>query len=323
MTDRIIVNKSAAKKEIYKTEKIRSNLKSLTALIICISFSFFLSPKIAQGVRDGLYLCINTVVGSVFPFMIISDLYVAYGRAENMRLLGGVLSRFFGVPASALGAFICGNVAGFPIGAKMCADAYRDGTLGREEAERLIPLSNNPSCAFIIGGVGIGMCGDVRVGAILLFSVYAATAICAIVTKRKCDKTVLSSDNMRQSYSFVDSVKQAGVNSVSIISFICVFSVLCGIIKKRIKNALLIYPVFSLLEVTNAVDALANSTVFPPSLRLALVAFSLGFGGVCVGMQSSFFVRGAGLKMKNYYAVKFLEGLLAASIFSLVYIIDR
>jgi sporulation integral membrane protein YlbJ len=301
----------------------RGEISSLCLLSIALFWAVALSAEGAEYVKEGMRLGVGCVIPSSFPFMIISDLYVAYGRAENMRLLGGVLSRFFGVPVSALGAFICGNVAGFPIGAKMCADAYRAGTLGREEAERLIPLSNNPSCAFIIGGVGIGMCGDVRVGAILLFSVYAATAICAIVTKRKCDKTALSSDNMRQSYSFVDSVKQAGVNSVSIISFICVFSVLCGIIKKRIKNALLIYPVFSLLEVTNAVDALANSTVFPPSLRLALVAFSLGFGGVCVGMQSSFFVRGAGLKMKNYYAVKFLEGLLAASIFSLVYIIDR
>lgn len=301
----------------------RGELFSLCLLGIALFWAVALSAEGAEYVKEGMRLGVGCVIPSSFPFMIISDLYVAYGRAENMRLLGGVLSRIFGVPASALGAFICGNVAGFPIGAKMCADAYRAGTLGREEAERLIPLSNNPSCAFIIGGVGIGMCGNVRVGAILLFSVYAATAICAIVTKRKCDKTELSSDNMRQSYSFVDSVKQAGVNSVSIISFICVFSVLCGIIKKRIKNVFLIYPVFSLLEVTNAVSTLTNSTVFPPSLRLALVAFSLGFGGVCVGMQSSFFVRGAGLKIKNYYAVKFLEGLLAASIFSLVYIIDR
>jgi hypothetical protein len=184
-------------------------------------------------------------------------------------------------------------------------------------------LCNNPSCAFVVGGVGLGIYQDIRIGFLLFASVHIATLICGLVTRRKPTKNHFSNVTIKQNYSFVSSVKNAGLSSIGIISFVSIFSGINGIIKKRIKNALLIYPVFSLLEVTNAVDALANSTVFPPHLRLALVAFSLGFGGVCVGMQSSFFVRGAGLKMKNYYAVKFLEGLLAASIFSLFYIIDR
>ena len=299
----------------------RGEILSLLLLGIVVFWAVALSGEAAEYVRSGMRLAVGCVIPTAFPFMIISDLYTVYGRAENLRLLGGLLSRVLGIHTGAIGAFICGNVAGFPIGAKMCAEAYSMGAIKREDAERLIPLCNNPSCAFVIGGVGIGMCGDIRVGFILLASVYAATLICALLTRPKDNKSILSSVNIRQNYNFIDSVKRSGTSSLSIISFICVFSVVNGIIKKRVKNAPIIYLIFSLLEVTNAVDGLTKTSVFPPSLRLALVAFSLGFGGVCVGMQSSVFVLGAGLKMKNYYLIKLLEGLIAASISTLIFMI--
>ena len=314
-----MTNANAVKKSALSW---RGEMLSLLLLGTVVFWAVALSGEAAEYVRSGMRLAVECVIPTALPFMIISDLYMAYGRAENLRLLGGLLSRVFGIPMGAIGAFICGNVAGFPIGAKTCAEAYSMGAIKKEDAERLIPLCNNPSCAFVIGGVGIGMCGDIRVGFVLLSSVYAATLICALLTRTKGNESVLSSVNIRQNYNFIDSVKRSGMSSLSIISFICVFSAVAGIIKKRVKNALIIYLFFPLLEVTNAADALTKTSVFPPSLRLALVAFSLGFGGVCVGMQSSVFVLGAGLKMKKYYLVKLLEGLIAASISTLIFSIQ-
>ena len=297
----------------------RGELISACLLGATLLWALMLSSEGAEYVKDGMRLAVGSVIPSSFPFMVITDFYVAYGRPENLRLIGAVLSRLMGIPPAGLGALICGNVGGFPIGAKACADAYASGALERSDAQRLIPLCNNPSCAFIVGGVGIGMWGEARIGVTLLISVISATLLCGVITKSKQYNNAYTDNNIRQNYSFVESVKKAGVSSISIISFVCLFSVLCGIIKKRVKNALLIYPLFSILEVTNAVSSLASSDALPEALRLSACAFALGFGGVCVGMQSSSFVRASGLTMKNYYRVKLLEGMLAAAVFSLLY----
>ena len=302
-------------------KELRAKIISLAMLSITVIAGTVLSREAAEYVKEGMRLSVGCVIPSAFPFMIISDVYIAYGNPENIRLFSKLFSLLFGLPAEGIGAFVCGNVGGFPIGAKMCADACLAGHLGRDDAERLMPLCNNPSCAFVIGAVGIGMWADARIGFLLLISLYSSVLLCGILTRSKSAKININSDNIKQSYNLVESVKHAGMSSISIISFICLFSVVLGIIKKRVKYALLLYPIYALLEVTNAVNFAAFSQDLPEGIRLAICAFSLGFGGSCVGMQSAVFASSAGIKMGRYYRVKLLEGALAASIATLLYLI--
>lgn len=298
-----------------------SGIKSLLMLAVTVFFGIALSGEAAEYVRDGFELAVRCVIPSSLPFMVISDFYVTYGHPENIRLLRLVFTRFFGMPEECLAPFICGNIGGFPIGAKMTADLYSAGVISRDTAERLAPLSNNPSCAFIIGGVGLGIYGDAGIGFLLLASVYTATLLCGILSKMKSENNLFSNINIKQNYNFVNSIKQAGISSISIISFISVFSVAMGIIKKRVKNALLIYLISSVAEVTNAIKIFSEADALPHHFALCLSAFSLGFGGVCVGLQSSVFTSCAGLKMRKYYALKLIEGIISAAVFSLLFFI--
>ena len=299
--------------------KLRSEIISFCLLLVAVGFGLMLSGEAAEYVKDGMRLAANCVIPSSFPFMIISDLYSAYGRPENLRLLGAAVSKLLGIPPAGLGAFICGNIGGFPIGAKMCSDLYESGMLSKEEAERLIPLCNNPSSAFVIGGVGIGMCGNARIGFALLASIVISTVLCGMITKHKTQNDRIFDNKLEQSYNFIASVKKSGTSCIGIFSFICIFSVALGILKKRVKYAPILYVILSVSEVTNAVSTLTTAGIFPPEIRLAWCSFSLGFGGLCVGMQSAYFASSAGLSMKKYYAIKLLEGLLSASISPLAY----
>ena len=294
-------------------------LLSLALLGATLFFGIALSAEAAQYVKEGFALAAGYVIPASFPFMLISDAYVAYGNPENILLLKQLAVNILGIPQNALAIFISGNVGGFPIGAKAVSECYCDGGLTREEAERLLPLCNNPSSAFVVGGVGLGIFGDVSVGILLLISVYIATVVCALLTKSncaKCDNTIYIH---RQKYSFIESVKKSGWSCVSIFSFICAFSVAMGIIKKRVKHAPLTYMIFAFSEVTNAVRSFAFLYEKAPLFSLALAAFSLGFGGLSVGLQSSVFASASGLKMRKYYGTKLLEGLVTAAVFSLLF----
>ena len=300
---------------------LKKEASSLLLLAITLAFGLLFSGEAGEYVKEGLSIAVSCVIPTSFPFMIISDIYVVYGNPENIRALRGFVKVVFGLSPYSLAPLICGNIGGFPIGAKMSADSYAMGLITREEAERLIPLSNNPSCAFIVGGVGLGILGDMRLGFMLLISVYSATFLCGIITRKSYNKTTFKEINAEQNYNFVTSVKNAGSSSISIISFISIFSVINGIIKKRIKYAPLLYIFSAFSEVTNAIKIFASASDLPPVFSLSMVAFSLGFGGVCVGLQSSVFTTQRRLSMKKYYLVKLLEGILAASIFFFLFIL--
>ena len=296
-------------------------MKSIFLLALTLSFGLTMSKEVGEYVKEGLELAVRYVIPTSFPFMIVSDIYVSYGRPENIRILKGAFCSLFGFSPYCLAPFICGNVVGFPIGAKMCADCYRSGVITKEEAERLIPLSSNPSCAFVIGGVGMGIWGEMKVGLLLLISIYSATMLCGIITRTKIKNGTLNAVNVNNSYDFIASVKNSGLSSISIISFISAFSVLNGLVSKRIKSTLVLYAFSALSEVTNAMKFYAAPGTLPKGFALVLSAFSLGFGGVCVGLQSSAFTSQEGLKMRKYYLIKLLEGVLSAGVFSILYMI--
>ena len=300
---------------------IKKEASSWILLAITLAFGLLLSGEAGEYVKDGLSIAVSCVVPTSFPFMIISDIYVVYGHPENIRVLKGFVKTVFGLSQYSLAPLICGNICGFPIGAKMTADSYAMGLITRDEAERLIPLCNNPSCAFIVGGVGLGILGDVHLGFMLLISVCTATLLCGVLTRKTHNKIVFNDVNIRQKYNFVTSVKNAGFSCIGIISFISIFSVINGIIKKRIKYATLLYVVSAFSEVTNAIKIFASTADLPALLSLSMIAFSLGFGGICVGLQSSVFTAPAKLGMKKYYLIKLLEGILSASIFSILFIL--
>ena len=297
-------------------------ITSVLMLLPVLIFGIFLSAETVEYVKEGINLAIGCVIPSSFPFMIISDFYVVYGKPENIRLLRKGFCRLLGFSPMALAPFICGNVGGFPIGAKMVSDLYTSGALSRKEAERLLPLCNNPSCAFIVGGVGLGIYGNVRIGFLLLFAVYLSTLMCGIITRSNYTKISFSSCNIEQNYCFVESVRRAGLSSIGIISFISIFSVLIGIIKKHVKYTPFQCLFFSILEVTNAAKSFSEFATFSSNHSLSFSAFALGFGGICVGMQSSVFTLPSGLKMRKYYLIKLLEGLISMGIIYLFFLFN-
>ena len=292
--------------------KLQNSALSFIILVAMLSFGILLSGKSAEYVRDGMLLAVKTVIPSSFTFMILSDFYTHNGRPEDIPLLKHIFKKTFGISSSGLGAFICGNIGGFPIGAKITVDTFLEGKIDKQSAQRLLALSSNPSCAFICGGVGLGMFGNIKIGLALLISVYISSVICGILSKSKCNICDFGAEISRQKYDFVASVKSAGMSAVSIISFVSTFSVLVGIIKNYIKSKGLLYILISILEVTNAVEMFANSSSSTLVFKVMGCAFALGFGGLSVMMQTAAYAKDASLSMKPYFFIKLAQGLISS-----------
>ena len=154
--------------EKLKTNFIIINLKKYIVSIISVSFIVALvlySTTNLQATKDGLKLWANSVVPSLFPFFVATEM-LSYTNVVSFlgKWLSPIMRPLFGVPGEGAFAFIMGLISGYPVGAKIVSNFMEQGICTKEEAERMLAFTNNSGPLFIISTVGITLFGNTSIG---------------------------------------------------------------------------------------------------------------------------------------------------------------
>ena len=285
---------------------------SAILLLFCVSVAIVHSDVIAESAKIGLALCAASIIPAVFPFMIISDLIVAYSPLHKSGFLRRCFESLFGISAAGITAFISGIICGFPLGVKTAADLYLDGAISKEEAERLIGFSNNTGPAFIIAGIGASMRGSAREGALLYFSMIFSAVLVGIIFRKRLKNNYTVEVIGKNTFSLTESIQNAASNTITVCSFIIFFSVVVGIISAAIKSTLALSFILPFVEIGNAASFLANAKI-DSTLSLALTALAASFSGLSVHLQALSFLSGTGIRCGKYFVMKLFQGAFAFS----------
>ncbi len=318
-----MTNKSSARKSYIRyIERAFAPLPSFLYLCGIIILALFVSKDASVMVKDGMRLAALCVIPSSFSFMILSDFYTQYGKPERIRVLSIIFTSVFGIDASGLGAFVCGNLSGFPIGMKMSADLSERKILDSDEATLLSAISNNPSIPFILGAVGEGMYGSRKIGLILLFSLYLSVLLTGLIFRRRKKRALTPAyESDAPSFNLVESISNAATSSVCIGGFIMFFSVVVGLLQNSKVPIIAKNIISSFVEITNAAKHLSVSFRSLPIISIAITGFAVGFGGLSVILQSAYFCSGSNIKVKKHVFIKLTEGLICAIISALTFIL--
>ena len=163
--------------------RIRFHRRLFDALICLALFAavaaLIIFPKESiAAAQNGLTLCINVIIPSLFPFFVLSTLIVQLGIARYFgRILEPVMRPLFNVGGACSTAFVLGFIGGYPVGAKTVIALYENGSCTKAEAERLLSFCNNSGPAFIFGVVGAGVFSSSTVG-LLLYLTHSLASIC-------------------------------------------------------------------------------------------------------------------------------------------------
>ena len=95
--------------------RMRWRYAPAAALLAVMAVVLARSEETAQAVRDGLALCAQSVVPALFPFFVLSGLFISMGCAG---VLAPALGRLPGVSPAGASAFLLGAVGGYPVGAR-------------------------------------------------------------------------------------------------------------------------------------------------------------------------------------------------------------
>lgn len=296
--------------------------------------------EVSATVKDALSLCADSVIPSLFPFFIISNLLILLDiGAFCEKYLKKITKPLFGISASLAPALALGLIGGYPVGAITCAEAYSRKLCTKEDAERALVFCNNCGPAFILGAIGSGVFSSGKAGAALLI-IHISAALTTGILFRVFRSPVkanaaLSKVCVRKTpgfaKAFTASVAKALSSSLSISAYVVLFSALV-----KIMTLLGIFPFIGVIteklygcgrgvaeafasgifEMTVGAFALAKCA--SSSTAFVLISFLLGWGGLSVHAQALSFISDTDLSVKNYFCGKIIHGLLSA-LFAYVY----
>lgn len=312
---------------------LKRNILPILFLLFIVFLLIFSNSNLV-ATKSGLSLWANSVVPSLFPFLVATEL-LSYTNIVNF--IGRKLDRFmkpiFNVPGISAYPFVLGMISGYPVGAKTVCQIYKEGLCTKKEAEFMLAYTNNSGPLFIVGTVGISMFGSTTIGLILLLTHILASISVGIILGKFLKKDSVSIQNRiiknnRKTITFSSLGEVLGNSIMSSIKtilmiggFVVIFSVIISILK---NSGLLnfISHIFGdsefvsgiitgIIELTNGLNVVSNIHVKQISINILICAFLLGFAGLSIMLQILSVVSKEKLSIKPYVIGKIMQAILA------------
>lgn len=264
------------------------------------------SALAVKGAKDGMELCIKTVIPSLFPFFVLSSVLTG-SLAQQCPRPVRMAAKSLGIPNSAASILIPAFLGGYPVGAKSAKDLWKQGQITKNEAQWLLSFCSNAGPSFLFG-MAAGFFPDTK-AAWLLWGIHILSGVltAAVISR----PPVRDGDHV--------PVGAAQAHSVIFTAARAMMMVCCWVVLFRIVITFLDLWFFrrlpdwlrvlltGLLELTNGCCELA--AIGNEELRFVLCACMLSFGGICVFFQTAAVTEG--LSLKGYAMGKLMQTLFS------------
>ena len=282
------------------------------ARVILITFGMVLlildTETALKGATDAISSCIFTVIPSLLPFILLSCLLNDTVNADSVRI-APLISKIAGLPNGAGTILISAALGGYPAGAQAVHQAYSAGSVNKKDAERILAYANNAGPAFIFGLAGLIF--QPISASFLLWGIHLISAFIVRLTIGPSE--FLVTGDIRPSKGRGDIIS----TTAKVLCTVCVWVTVFGIIRAYIEawtgewwQPTIKTVIFGALELVNGCCSLKG--IDDVRIRFIVCSGLLGFGGLCVMMQTVSVVHG--LSVKYYLCGKLLQTVFSVSI---------
>ena len=268
----------------------------------------------------------NTLVPSMFPMFILSDILISYNFTEYIpNSIIKFISKIFNISKNAVLIIFLSLVSGFPTNAITTLSAYEKKLISKKEAEHLLLFNHFANPLFVLETVGVFYLNNTKYGIIILASHILSNIIIGIIFKKRNTYTLdnyISNNNKSQSFGNIitNSIKKTINNLLMISGTITLFLILSTLIINvfNLNNYISII-VQSILEMTTSISSLS---ILNTNNIIKVVASSMiiSFGGLSIHLQVYTSLDNK-LNYKNYFIGRIMQMFLSGVISLLIMIL--
>lgn len=297
--------------------------KALYLLFMPLLLFLFLFPKESfQASCDGVSLWSGTVLPSLLPFIILSNLLIQSNLLEHaVTKLHPICRVLLGTSPYGAYAWILGLLCGFPMGAKLTADLYESGRIDRQEADYLLMISNHASPMFIITFVVLQTFQEEHLLLPTLTILYGSALLSMIFLRIRRSFLPVSAPAFRKKEVSMTSspgaiLDTSIMNGFEIITRLGGYIILFSIYGALLRKLLLPFPavqsaIAGVIEITTGITCIRSSIV-PVNLQFLLILCCISFGGLSTLAQTNCVIQETGLSIRTYLKGKLLNTAVTA-----------
>lgn len=280
---------------------------------VCMSLATLLMfPKECRnGATNGVYLCIQVLIPSLFPFMILSDFIVSSGIGRYIpRIIKNTVGRLFGLSADTTMIILLSAIGGYPVGAAGISSLYRKKMINETQAEQMSLFCVASGPGFLITYLGVVMLGNAKTGYILFVSQTIGMIILGLLSRLlyKPSSTNNPNSTLNPPHSFGEALALSVYNGIRSCSNICglvvlfsaVFEVIIALIPENSDLILLT----AFIEITGGTKLIAGKA------SIVFISAVCGFGGLCVHFQIFQQLKGIRISKVRFYIFRIIQSIL-------------
>lgn len=261
-------------------------LSFVTLMLILLNKSL-----VSKTVITSFSIWFNTLVPSMFPMFILSDILISYNFTEFIpKKIVNSVSKLFNISSNAVLIVFLSMISGFPTNAINIKNAVDEDMISIKEAEHLLLFNHFANPLFVLETIGVFFLNNTRHGVIILLSHIISNIFIAIIFRNK-NQCILNNykakNNKSQSFgniisnSIIKSINSLLMISGTVTLFLILSTLIINIFNLNNFFAIIIQ---GILEMTMSIASLSILN-FSDIIKVVVTTMIISFGGLSIHLQ--------------------------------------
>ncbi len=319
----------------------QSKNKQLVCVVVILFVIIFIAinPAIyTKSAYNGLVLWATIVLPSLLPFFFFTKILSYMPQVYTLtKPLKKPIGKLYNCPPPASYICLMSIISGYPVGAKLTSEFYKNNLISSAQAHRIISFCSTSGPLFIIGSVGVSLFCSKTCGFVIFASHIIASLLNGLIYRKykltdnnDLLPTITTSNNILNDSMYNTIVSTMLVGGFISISFVMIdmlnniglltpinyvlspITSTFGITSSAVTNGL--------LEVTRGCVDLSTQNINPYLLSIVSCGL-ISFGGISVHLQSLVFLQECKIKYRYFLLTKSTHAILSIAVCALLGII--
>lgn len=286
-----------------------------SAVLSLLALLLIFPKDIRNGGTNGAFLCIQVLIPSLFPFMVLSDFTVRSGLSERIpKIFGFIPKVLFALPKETFPVILLSLIGGYPVGARGIKALCEKGLIDEVQAKRMSLFLIGAGPGFLLTFMGGVMLRDTKSGYILLTSQTLTIILTGTLLRFFCKKNnrlIKSSTIKREkinSECLVESVSSTVKSMANLCGLVVLFSAFCEVYLSVFGGNQFLRPLCAFFEITTGSKILAEGYSLP------LISFFTAFGGFSVHLQIFSLLSPLKVSKLKFFLTRLISAFLSMGI---------
>jgi sporulation integral membrane protein YlbJ len=293
-------------------------MKKKLILLVLIIFTIFMLINYnitVSSVKYSYNLVMQHLFPTIIPFLLISNILIDYGFAEFcFKLFQKIFNKVFKINSYTSYVFILSFFTGSPSSSKYIKDLNDSALIDDLTVQKALLFTHFVNPIFLLNTVGLNTFNNKKIGLYLIIGLIASNIIIAVINRNKYISYNQELICINSNKSFIailnESILKTFKTLILILGIITTIMITINILFTYIHTTNNIKVlVTGIFEITQGIN-LINTTSYSYELKILIVAFFIGFGGLSIHAQNFSIIDNKKIRYKPYFLARLLAGFI-------------